>query len=163
VLLVILLIPGAAGFYYFGYNVGTLTVSVTDDALSDFQSLNITFGEITVHTTSALTTNPWVTLKIAESTVDLTKLTNNLSDIVGLSKIPAGKYTQLRILVVSSEGVLHSGERVLVRAPSGELNTETPFEMKAQGDVYILLRLHVINTGGNYLLQPTLGSLENSS
>lgn len=162
ILFVLLLIPGAAGAYYFGYNVGTFSVGVTDDALNQFASLNISFNEIAVHTTSALTPDTWVKVSVTDTSVDLTKLTNNLSETIGASKIPAGRYTQLRIHVLSCEGVLHSGQRVIVRVPSGELNTETPFDMKAQGDVFVLVRLNVINTGGDYLLQPTLGRVENS-
>lgn len=155
----LLLVPSAAGAYYFGYHVGTIRVSVTDDAILDFASLNITFSEVAVHTTTALTPSPWVVLALTNRTVDLTKLDHNLSATVGFDKIQAGKYTQLRIVVANVTGVLKSGERVTVEVPSGELKTETPFELKAQGSASIVVRLLVVETGTRYLLQPALGSV----
>ena len=153
-------IPAAAGFYYFVFNVGQVTIAVTDDEIGKFQSLNITFSEIRVHTTTAVTPDSWVSVKLAQTTVDLTKLRNNISAVIGLARIPAGEYTQLRIVVQSADGVLSNGQRVLVRVPSGELNTEAAFTMGAQGVIYIVVRLHVLDFGGAYQLQPALGSIE---
>jgi len=160
VVLAVLLIPVGAGVYYFVLNVGQLTIAVTDDEIEKFSSLNITFSEIRVHTTTAITPDAWVSVKLAQTTVDLSKLRNNISAVIGLARIPAGQYTQLRIVVQSADGVLKNGQRALVQVPRGELNAEALFSMPLQGDIYIPVRLDVIDFGGHYQLQPAVGSIE---
>ena len=160
VVFVVLLIPMVAGAYYYGYNTGTLTLLITDDAIAEFRSLNITFAEVAIHSTNALATTPWVTVKLDTTTVDLTTLSHNVTETLGLGKIPAAKYTQLRIIVESAVGTLVTGEQVAVTVPGGELRTETPFEMEPMGELTILVRLLVNHVGSTYQLQPALGSIE---
>jgi len=123
VVLAVLLIPVGAGVYYFVFNGGQVTIAVTDDEIEQFTSLNVTFNEIRIHTTTAITPDAWVAVKLAQTTVDLSKLRNNISAVIGLARIPAGQYTQLRIIVQSADGVLTNGQRVLVQVPSGELTS----------------------------------------
>lgn len=153
------MVPLVAGVWYFGYNVGAVTVLVTDDAIGDFSSLEVTFTDVAVHSTGALTSTSWVSLGLQETSIDLTKLTDNRTSLVGLDSVPAGKYTQARILVSSAVGQLENGGRVSVAVPSGELRTTNPFEIGPQGSITIIMRVHVVATGSYYQLEPVLGTV----
>lgn len=155
-----LFIPLVAGGYYFGYNTGSVSIQVTDDVVADFQSLNITFDEIALHSRATLSTAEWTTIRVSTRTIDLTTLTNNVTSEIGLGRVQAGTYTQLRLMVASADGVLKTGERVTVRVPSGELKTETPFDLDPRGDVTLVVRLHVVQAGQTYSLQTALGSIQ---
>ena len=153
------LVPLVAGVWYFAYNVGAVSLHITDDAIDEFESLNLTFSEAAVHSTGALTATSWVALDLEATTVDLTDLDNNITALIGFDKVPAGKYTQARILVTSAVGVLKTGEVVSVVVPGGELMTVNPFDLEPQGSVSITMRLHVVQTGQAYHLEPVLGSV----
>lgn len=162
-MLIFVVFPAVAAGYYFGYNVGKVTVLITDDVIRDFEHLNITFSQIQVHSAGALTPSKWVSVDLATTTIDLTDLANNLTATLGLDSITAGKYSQLRILVESAQGVLTTGESVDVIVPSGELRTETPFELKPQGAVTLLVRLQVMQAAGTYSLRPAFGGVTTES
>jgi hypothetical protein len=157
--LALILIPAVAAGYYFGYNVGSLSITITDDAVHDFTSLNISFSAIQVHSDGALTPSGWVTVKLQARSIDLLRLADNVTLLLGLDKITAGKYSELRIVVDSAGGVLKDGSAVDVRVPSGELKTETPFDLKPQGSLSILVRLLVVQTAGSYSLRPAFGGV----
>lgn len=156
------IVPLVAGVWYFGYNVGAVTVLVTDDAIDEFSSLDVTFSEVALHASGALTATSWISLDLQETTVDLTMLTDNQSTIVGSNTVPAGRYTQARILVTSAVGELTTGESVSLTVPSGELRTTNPFDLAPQDAVTVLMRIHVVHAGSHYQLEPVLGSVVES-
>lgn len=159
-LFIFVVIPAAAAGFYFGYNVGTLTVLVTDDAVRDFDWLNITFSKVEVHGAGALTPSEWVTVSLSTRTIDLTRLADNATSVLGLDKVTAGRYSQLRLTVDSARGGLKGGGSVNVTVPSGELKTETPFELKPQGALTLTVRLQVTAAGGGYTLRPAFGGID---
>lgn len=151
---------GAGYLFLNNNNTGSVSIMATDDPLDSFRSLNITFNEVALHRADAGNDSGWTTLRLANTTIDLTNLTDNITSQVGFDRVQAGKYTQLRITVGSAVGTLKTGENVTVGVPSGELKTHTPFELKAGGWATIVLRIHVIESGGGYSLQPALGSIQ---
>ena len=149
-----------AGVLYLNNQKGTISVLVTDDALDQFSSFNITFSEVALHRVGDGNNSSWTTIKLDTRTIDLTNLTDNITSQIGFDRVPAGTYTQLRIIVDSAVGMLKTGGNVTVRVPSGELKTNTPFELKAGGSATIVLRLNVHQAGGDYMLQPSIGSIQ---
>ncbi len=153
-------VPLVAAVWYFGYNVGGVSVLVTDDAIDEFESLDVTFSEVAVHSTGALTATSWVALDMEATTVDLTALHDNLSTRIGNGNVPAGRYTEARLLVSAAVGVLKTGETVSLTVPGGELKTTNPFDLGPQGSVTVLVRIHVVHAGPNWHLEPVLGSVQ---
>lgn len=154
-----------AGYFFLNNQTGTVSLLITDDVIDQFESLNITFNEVALHregggNDSDANDSGWIRIKLDNRTIDLTNLTDNITSQVGFDRVSAGKYTQLRIIVGSAVGVLKTGENVTVRVPSGELKTHTPFDLKAGGTATIVLRLNVHQAGGDYMLQPSLGSVK---
>lgn len=155
--LIFLVMPGAAAGYYFVYNVGTLSVYVTDDAIDDFVHLNITFSEVQVKSSGALTMSTWTNVAVERTTIDLVELRDNISARIALGRITGGSYGQVRLVVESANGELKSGPSVDVFVPSGELKTDASFTMRAQSELTLVLRIQVHQAGGQYMLRPVFG------
>jgi hypothetical protein len=153
-LLIFVVFPAAAGGYYFGYHVGAVSLSVTDDAIDQFAHLNITFSQVQVKSAGALTLSPWVDIELTTTTIDLVTLHDNITQRLGVSHLTAGSYSQLRVVVASAVGELKDGSSANVNVPSGELRTDAAFAVKAQGEVSLMLRLHIVEAGAVYNLRP---------
>jgi uncharacterized protein DUF4382 len=151
-----------AGFYFLNNPTGSVSILVTDDAIDQFEHLNITFNQVALHRAGEGNDSGWTIIKLDNTTIDLTNLTDNITSQVGFDRVSAGSYTQLRIIVASAVGTLKTGQNVTVTVPSGELKTHTPFDLKGGGSATIVLRLIVHEAGGEYKLQPSLGSVNTS-
>jgi len=91
---------------------GRLNVYMTD-AAALYDSVNITFSQVSAHIDS-----DWVMVTGDPVTVDLLKWTNGKKLLIGSADVPAGKYTQVRILIDDAEiGV--DGEVYPLDVPSG--------------------------------------------
>jgi hypothetical protein len=77
--------------------MGTLTIYLTD-AAADYDSVNITFSEVSAHIDSE-----WVVVQGEPVTVDLLEWSNGKSMVLGSADVPAGKYTQIRIKIDDAE------------------------------------------------------------
>ena len=91
---------------------GRLNVYMTD-ATASYDSVKITFSQVSAHIDSE-----WVTVTSDPVTVDLLKWTNGAKILIGSADVPAGKYTQIRIIIDDAEiGV--DGEDYSLDVPSG--------------------------------------------
>jgi hypothetical protein len=138
-----------------GSPVGTssLTLMLKDSPFSDAKALLVTFSEINVHASG----DSWVTLPFAAGassrTCDL-KTLETAQDILGVGSLPAGHYTQLRLVVskaaiyfqnASSRAACASsiaapaGTTASVDVPSGELKLNREFDLASSGGTRILL------------------------
>jgi hypothetical protein len=92
--------------------MGRLNVYMTD-AAALYDSVNITFSQVSAHIDSE-----WVSVTGDPVTVDLLTLTNGNILLIGSAEVPAGKYTQVRIIIDDAEiGV--NGELFPLTVPSG--------------------------------------------
>ncbi len=138
-----------------GATTGTtsFTVMLKDSPYSDAKALLVTFSEVTVHASG----DSWVTIPFAggasSRTCDLKKL-ETAQDVLGVGTLPAGHYTQLRLVV--SRAALYfqnassgpacapsiaapAGTSAAVDIPSGELKLNREFELTAGGGSSVLL------------------------
>jgi hypothetical protein len=89
-----------------------LNVYVTD-AAALYDSVNITFSEVSAHIDSQ-----WVTVTGDPVTVDLLEWTNGNKLLLGSADVPAGIYSQVRIIIDDAEiGV--KGDIFPLKVPSG--------------------------------------------
>lgn len=114
---------------------GSLAINITDSPFSDAKALLVTFSEVKAHRTDG---DSWETIPFASGssrTCDLKKL-QGPTDVLGVGALPAGMYTQVR-LVVSSASIYFdnpssgpacapsiaapAGGNALVDVPSGEV------------------------------------------
>ncbi|MEE9556981.1 MAG: DUF4382 domain-containing protein, partial [Candidatus Adiutricales bacterium] len=79
-----------------GRGEGSLSLSLTDSAINSVEEVWVTISEIQVHSSD----EGWIPLEsevILPLTVDLLTLQNGNSESLGLSDIPEGHYTQIRL------------------------------------------------------------------
>lgn len=157
-----------------------LTLMLKDSPFSDAKSLLVTFNEVNVHASGG----DWITVPFvgaSSRTCDLKKL-QTAQDILGVGSLPAGHYTQLR-LVVSSAAIYFqnassgpacapaitapAGTNAAVEVPSGEVKLNREFDLASGGGTMIVLDFDgdrsVRQTGngngqgGRYMMTPVIG------
>jgi hypothetical protein len=96
-------------------DMGTLRVSLTD-ATAAFEAVNVTFSEISAHIDTE-----WVEIRGKEKspiTVNLLEWNNGASIVLGEADVPAGHYTQIR-LIIDTATVDIGGQTHDLKVPSG--------------------------------------------
>jgi hypothetical protein len=162
----------------------SLTLMLQDSPFSDARALLVTFSDVNVHASGG----DWRTVPFAggasSRTCDLKKL-ETAQDILGVGPLPAGHYTQLR-LVVSTATIYFqnassgpacapsiaapAGTSASVNVPSGELKLNREFDLASAGGTTILLDFDGDqsvkltgngngrgNGGGQYMMMPVIG------
>ncbi len=140
---------------------GTLSILVRD-APADFSHVNVTFSEVRVHRADAGNESGWISLTLETATIDFMSL-GNLTKVLALDKVPAGKYTQIRIVVASASGTMRGGTFVAMTVPDGILKTDTPFDLRAGGVTTVTLDFDLAHSihlaDGSWIFKPVLGSV----
>jgi len=154
----------------------TFNLMLKDSPFADAKSVLVTFSEVTAHrdTESNFTTVPFAAGATAR-TCDLKKL-QTAQDVLGTGTLPAGHYTQVR-LVVSSATIYFdnaaagaacaptiaapAGRNAPVDIPSGEVKLNRQFEVPASGTTTMLLDFDgdrsIRETGnGRYMMTPVI-------
>lgn len=156
----------------------TLRLMITDTPFSEARALLVTFSEVTVHRSGG----PFERLPFADGgasrTCDLKKLVD-AQDVLGTGALPAGHYTQVRLVVSRaalyfenpSEGApcaatiaAPAGRSEAIEIPSGEVRLNRPFDVPATGVTTMLLDFDgdqsVRVTGnGRYMMSPVIAIL----
>jgi hypothetical protein len=157
---------------------GTMTVSITDakpKLPAEATNLWVTFEEFLVHQPGS----GWISLPLVEDsyTIDLLQFQDgNTTDLVPPTKLEAGKYTQVRIVVsnavirIVDEGPPESTEDSTVDVPSGNLKTDQNFIFNVDEAAAVDLVVHfdlsksLVVTGPpanpSYKLKPVLHLFE---
>lgn len=77
---------------------GTLSVRMVDDGLPGPAGVYVTVGHIDVHPQGG----NWKTVLVPQTTVNLLELINGVQVSLGLTDLPAGPYTELRLVLGST-------------------------------------------------------------
>ncbi len=152
-----------AGIAYLStFASGTITVRVRDAPVG-WQHLTVVFSEIQVHRADAGNPSGWMSLPLSTPQIDFMAL-GNLTKVLALDRAPAGKYTQIRLVVDSVEGVLADGTPVSLRVPDGELKTVTPFDLPGGGSITVTLDFDLASSihpaGDAWIFRPVLGAIQ---
>ncbi len=162
VIVVVVLIAAAVGAFALAQPAtGTMSIFIKDDPIA-WKHVNITFSEVRVHRASADNDSGWQTVSIKNGAVDLASLTD-VSELLASSAIPAGKYTQIRIVVTTATGMMLNGTHVTFTVPSGELKTTHPFELTAGDTKELTLEIDlehsIVQNASGWTFKPVLGSI----
>ncbi len=140
--------------------MGTLNVYVKD-APANWIHVNVTFDKIEVQAADQGNESGWHNYTVTK-TVDLASLTS-LSALLGSEKLPAGKYTQLRLHVTKAVGTMSNGTKYDFTVPSGELRTDDPFNISVGQTTSLTLDIDltrsIVWTAEGYLFLPVLGAV----
>ncbi len=164
--------PGQAG----GSQMGILSVSLTDAATPNLDAVNVTVRQLRVHqSATASESDPgWseITLEPPRK-INLLSLTNGVLEDLGQMSLPAGHYTQLRLVLSSNSTGTIPANSVVVSGTKTEIPLVTPsavqsgiklineFDVGPGQRVDLVLDFDalksVVKTGnGKYLLKPVI-------
>jgi len=119
VAVVLALLALSAGGAYLLYAPGRLTLSIMDPPPQPYDSsitaITVTFTRIEIHSAGGGNNSGWHTI-MSGGTVDLLKVLN-VSQVLGTTSIPAGKYTEIRFFI-NQTFITISGVKVAYSVPS---------------------------------------------
>lgn len=110
-----------------GSGVGTLRLSITD-APACYEQVNVTVERVRVHrsTTAGDADGGWQELVLVPARrIDLTRLTNGRLEDLGTIRLPAGRYSQLRLMLAANSTADPLANSV-VPVGGGEVPLKTP-------------------------------------
>ena len=138
--------PGPAGS-------GTLRVSLTDAPGCGYDSVKITVDRVRVHQSSTAADGDagWSeTVLSPPKQVDLLKLTNGVLEPLGQFPLPAGTYTQVRLVLVANSAAAPMANAV---KPTGEAETDLKTPSAQQSGLKIPMNVTV---GANQMIDLVL-------
>jgi hypothetical protein len=158
-------------------STGTLKLSITDAPACGYDNVFITVKEIRVHQSEDAVDGDegWQTIPVIDAPrrIDLLELTNGVLEELGQTVLPAGKYTQMRLLLADNDDIPLANSIVLsdsknevpLKTPSGQqsgikMNVDIMVEPNTVADFVIDFDAckSVVKAGasGLYLLKPVV-------
>ncbi|HEX2867328.1 MAG TPA: DUF4382 domain-containing protein [Ignavibacteriales bacterium] len=136
------------------------------DAPANYKSVNIQVTRIEVHQGGdTSSTGSWLVVKDSTQNVDLMQLRNGVMALLGNTPLPAGQYSQIRLIIGTGSYVTdQAGVRHDLTIPSGSqtgVKLNTPFTLQ-DGMTYELTldfdasRSIVVTGNSNYKLKPVI-------
>jgi len=119
---------GGGGIGGTGAPMGTLRVSLTDAPSCGYDQVNVTVEKVRVHRSASAADGDsgWSEIVLAPARrIDLLSLTNGVLEDLGQTSLPAGKYTQLR-LVLADNGTGSPFANSVVPTGGSETALDTP-------------------------------------
>lgn len=112
-----------------GASNGTLRLALTDAPACGYDAVNVTIEKVRVHKSDSAgdADGGWAEIVLNPARrVNLLNLTNGVLDELGQTPLPAGKYTQLRLVLAANSGSNPLANSVLLTGTTTELALKTP-------------------------------------
>ena len=157
---------------------GRLSLMIKDTPYSDAKALLVTFSEVTAHRAGegGFSRLPFGGATATSRTCDLKKLVDR-QDLLGVGTLPAGHYTQVRLVVSSATLYFENaydgppcatsiaapaGRSAALEIPSGEVRLNRQFDVGDSGATTMLIDFDgdrsVTETGnGRFRMTPVIG------
>ncbi len=140
-----------------------LKVMLTD-APGDYEEVNVEIAGVEVHSNEGNQSSGWVALDVDSGIYNVLALTNGLDTLLGEVDLPAGRVSQIRLILGSNNKLKVGGEVKPLTVPSGEqsglkLNVHTDL---AAGVTYVFTldfdaaRSIVDKGNGTFSLKPVI-------
>jgi hypothetical protein len=148
----------------------TLNVRLTD-APGDFQEVNIDIQGVEVHNELGEQTSGWKPLAIEQGVYNLLELTNGVDTLLATDELPAGKVSQIRLILGSNNTVMIDNTLRALSAPSAlqsGLKLNVNADLKAGVTYTILLDFDAARSivrlpTGAYSLKPVIRLVSNAT
>ncbi|WP_151636045.1 DUF4382 domain-containing protein [Noviherbaspirillum aerium] len=110
---------------------GTLRVSMTDAPACGYDAVNVTVSKVRIHQSSNAAENDsgWTDITLSPARkINLLNLTNGVLEELGQAALPAGRYTQLRLVLDTNAGAAGArpANSVVPSTTGTEVALETP-------------------------------------
>jgi hypothetical protein len=145
-----------------------LNVRLTD-APGDYEEVNIDIQDVQVNSSQGNT--GWVSLNVEKGVYNLLELTNGLDTLLATAELPAGRVSQIRLILGSNNTVKIGGVTRSLTTPSAQqsglkLNLQADL---AEGVTYTITldfdaARSIVKTGnGTYILKPVIRALQDAT
>ncbi len=133
------------------------------DSPASFDAVLINVTEVDVHSATSDSNGGWYVLNSTPHIYDLLSLRNGISTVLGDTMLPAGQYTQIRLILGAGSSVVINGVSYSLTVPSGfqtgvKLNAD--FDIQANATYALTLDFNaaksIIQAGSKYILQPVI-------
>jgi len=137
------------------------------DAPGDYEAVNVDIQGVEIHAQGGNPGNGWQSLEVNKGVYNLLELTNGLDTLLGAIELPAGRVSQVRLVLGDNNSVKVGGQTFDLATPSGQqsgLKVNVQQEL-LEGITYKILldfdaAKSVVTTGnGGYLLKPVIRSV----
>lgn len=140
-----------------------LQVTVTDSP-GDYQEVNIDIQDVQVNSDSS--SGGWKSLTVVKGIYNLLKLTNGLDTLLGKGDLPAGKLTQLRLVLGTNNTIKIADQVYNLTTPSAQqsglkilLNTTLQAGITYKVTLDFDAARSIVSTGsGAFILKPVIRS-----
>lgn len=141
------------------------------DAPGDFEAVNIDIQGVEIHTDGGDPNSGWMALDVEKGVYDLLKLTNGIDTLLASAVIPAGKISQIRLILGSNNSVKVNGQELSLKTPSAQqsgLKLNVQAEL-TEGITYKILldfdaaRSIVKKGNGGFNLKPVIRALNEAT
>ncbi|AEN06600.1 DUF4382 domain-containing protein [Halolamina sp.] len=136
-------------------------VSDEQNAISEFEHLNVTIQKVGVHRADDgdETESAWVEKDVTNTTVDLTELQGANASKLSTLAVENGTYDKAFVSVSEVNGTLTNGETTDVKLPSSKLKIKTQFTVGNGEAVDFVFDITVVKRGnsGSYNIKPVVG------
>ncbi len=147
-------------------NTASLVVRLTDSP-GDYEKVNIDLLEVQIHTNAGDTEDGWVSLSANQGVYDLLTLTNGVETVIADDTYPAGRVSQLRLILGDNNSVVVGGDEYPLKIPSG---SESGLKLQINADLEEGITYSVLldfdaaksihKTGSNkYILKPVVKTI----
>jgi len=152
-------------------NAGTSRVEVRlTDAPGDYEEVNVDIQDVQVNPeddNGGDDDSGWVSLSVNKGVYDLKKLTNGIDTLLGSADLPAGKISQIRLILGPNNTVKVDGHVLPLTTPSGQqsgLKIHVKEELKDGITYKVLLDFDAARSigargNGDYNLKPVIRSI----
>lgn len=134
------------------------------DAPGDYDEVNIDIAGVEVHSDGAGENEGWRSLPVASGVYNILDLTGGLDTLLVAEELPAGKISQIRLLLGANNSIVVDGTKKPLSTPSGQqsglkLNVHTTL---TEGVTYKMLldfdaARSIVHTGNDsYKLKPVI-------
>lgn len=143
-----------------------LEVRLTDSP-GDYEEVNIDIQGVEIHSEEGEQNSGWQTLDVEKGVYDILKLTNGQDTLLGIINLPAGRLSQIRLILGDENSVKIDGETYELKTPSGQ---QSGLKLNIQSDIEVGLTYRILldfdaarsvvkRGNGSYNLKPVIRSI----
>lgn len=137
------------------------------DAPAEYQEVNVDIQDVQVHSEGGDPDDGWISLSINKGVYNLLELTNGLDTLLGSTTLPAGKITQVRLILGDDNSIKTNNVSTDLNIPSAQqsgLKVQVNTELKEGISYTILLDFDaarsIVATGsGKFNLKPVIRAI----
>jgi hypothetical protein len=136
------------------------------DAPGDYEEVNVDIQGIEIHADGSAT-NGWKSLNVQKGVYNLLELSNGIDTLLSATELPAGRISQIRLILGDDNSIKIEGEEIALATPSAQqsglkLNVHADL---IEGVTYKILldfdaaRSIVLTGNSEYILKPVIRSI----